>query len=277
MDYTGKKIKLSLSAGINSTAVACWLIESGMKPKEIHVVYCHLEEHSPESMKFVEDMVALLRKHFSNVLFTVFSNSALSFFKNEKLIPHPIASPCSLKLKIEPSDKYSVENNVFIDLVGYVKSEMKKRAERQQDRLKKTNSPHEKHYPIGEFTDEWCFQIVERVLGWYPEIYKHKWSDPGFIDFLGKNKHRMTDYDWNRVSKKMGKDVRVFLHNNCLPCKNMDALEILYVQYFYPSYYANAMDLSSFLKSYWGRNADTFYFTFGRDLNQDSTCENCKF
>ena len=45
---SNEKVLIGLSGGINSMAVLCQLVESGVKPKELHLFYCHFEEHSPE-------------------------------------------------------------------------------------------------------------------------------------------------------------------------------------------------------------------------------------
>lgn len=105
-----------------------------------------------------------------------------------------------------------------------------------------------KEYPIGAFTDEWCFEIVLRNIGWYPAIY-----------------HIQRD----------GK--RVFKHNNCLPCKNMNPAEMEDVRTYFPDKWEKAMELSDKLKKYWGRDEAAFYATFGRDLGQESTCGNCQW
>ena len=107
----------------------------------------------------------------------------------------------------------------------------------------------EKHYPIGEYSDEWCFEIVDRHIGWHPKIY----------DILDKN----------------GK--RIFKHNNCLPCKNMYPEDFEAIKIYYPKYYEQAMKLSIELKKYWGRSEDDFYFTFGRELGQETTCTDCRW
>ena len=39
------------------------------------------------------------------------------------MIPHPTIAPCTRVLKIEPMMKYANENQIHIDLVGYVKEE----------------------------------------------------------------------------------------------------------------------------------------------------------
>lgn len=84
------------------------------------------------------------------------------------------------------------------------------------------------------------------------------------------------DYEKGLCSKRdIGQ--RVFKHNNCLPCKNMQIKDMKAVKKHYPANHNDAMNLSVELKKYWGRVEDDFYFTFGRDLGQESTCEACRW
>jgi hypothetical protein len=246
IDLNGKRVLIGLSGGINSMAVLCWLKESGMVPAELHLFYAHFQEHSPDTFPFVADGVRFARKHFPCVKVKITRQSILEYFERVKMIPHPARGVCSYQLKIEPINKYAFENNLKIDLIGYVKHEIKKRAAGQQNKALKTLFSLEKIYPIGSFTDGWCFEIVKKHLGWYPAIYD--------IAEGGK---------------------RVFKHNNCLPCKNMYPKDIENVKKYYPGYYRSAMRTAEKLQSYWGRDKAEFYSTFGRDLGQDSTCSNC--
>jgi 3'-phosphoadenosine 5'-phosphosulfate sulfotransferase (PAPS reductase)/FAD synthetase len=248
-EIEGQKVMIGLSGGINSMAVLCWLKESGIKPSEIHLFYAHFKEHSPDTFQFVADGIRFARKHFQNVKVKITKNSIINYFEKQNLIPHPMNSPCSKWLKIIPMQEYLFQNGIKYDLVGYVKHELKRRGERQQNKMQKGFFDAEKIYPIGEFTDDWCFEIVKKYIGWYPEIYKLK--------------------------DKNGK--RVFKHNNCLPCKNMNLKDFEAVKEYYPAYHNEAIKLSAKLKKYWGRSEDDFYFTFGRELGQESTCGNCKW
>lgn len=271
----GQKILIGLSAGINSMAILCHLKEQNIQPSELHLFYAHFSEHSPDSFKFIIAGVRFARKHFENVSFRMERNSIIDWFENNKMIPHPANSPCSRILKIERINKYAFENGIGIDLVGYVKHELKRRSDRQQKNKETNLFSLDKQYPIGSFTDEWCFDIVKQNIGWYPAIYDLKWNDLGFINWVDSNKHKWSDEIQVEILTRIGKDKRVFKHNNCLPCKNMYTHELIAIEYFYFSYYKNAMDLSSRLKLYWGRDKDIFYSTFGRDLGQESTCGNC--
>lgn len=249
MNLTGEKILIGLSGGINSMAVLCWLIETGEKPLEVHLFYAHFKEHSPDTFKFFADGVRYARQNFETVKVQVTRNSIIEFFKAENIIPHPASSPCSKRLKIEPINNYAFENGIKIDLVGYVKHELKRRVNRQQKNLKPGLFSLDKYYVIGQFTDEWCFEIVDRHIGWHPALYDIK-------DETGK---------------------RIFAHNNCLPCKNMTIDQMEAVRTHYPLNHLNAMQLSKQLKKYWGRSEADFYTTFGRELGQDSSCDFCKW
>ena len=247
--FFGQKVMVGLSGGINSMAVLCWLKESEIKPSELHLFYAHFKEHSPDTFRFVADGIRFARKHFDNVKVQITRNSIIEYFEKQNLIPHPMNSPCSKWLKIIPMQEYCFRNGIQYDLVGYVKHELKRRGERQQNKVVKGLFDAEKAYPIGEFTDEWCFEIVGRNIGWHPKIYDIK-------DENGK---------------------RIFKHNNCLPCKNMNLKDFEAVKKHYPEYHNEAMKLSAKLQKYWGRSEDDFYFTFGRELGQKGTCGNCRW
>lgn len=273
MNLSGKRVSCPLSGGINSAAVLCWLMESNIHPSELHLWYADFKEHSPDTLQFVMWLMELAKRHFKNVVCTITDNSALDFFEEQKFIPHPTDSPCSNKLKIEPMLLYNSLNNIEVDLIGYVRTE--------KQRMKKNKGKNDlfltTYFPIKEFDDEWCFDIVDRVVGWHPEVYNHKWNDSGFVAFLNENLHRLSDEDKYTVSNKIGKDERVFKHNNCLPCKNMTYIDLLCVEYFYPQYLQLALDLSQRIGAFWGRDKDTYYTTFGRNDWEGEKCGVCSF
>jgi len=271
----GQKILLGLSGGINSAAVLCHLKESGIKPAELHLFHSGFTEHSPDTYRFVFDCVRFARKHFDNVHFRLERNSVLKFFEQQNMIPHPMSSPCSRILKIQRMTQYAFENGLTIDLVGYVKHELKRRSDNQQRKISNDLFSLDKQYPIGAFDDEWCFEIVERNIGWFPKLYTHKWNDPDFMAWVRANKDLWPPEIAQYILKRLGKDARIFKHNNCLPCKNMYPWEIVVIEFFYPEYFRDAMLLSDRLKKYFGRDKDLFYATFGRELGQESTCGNC--
>lgn len=245
----GQDVLLGLSGGINSMAILCHMKELSVKPKSLHLFYSHFREHSADTARFVIEGIRFARNHFDNVFVRIERNSIIDLFRHKKMIPHPANSPCSLILKIERINKYAFEHGLRIDLVGYVKHELKKRAGRQQLVKQSDMFSLEKFYPIGAYTDEWCFEIVDRNIGWHPAIYDIKDEHGG----------------------------RIFKHNNCLPCKNMYTKEIQDVKEHFPNEYNNAMKLSADLQKYWGRDKAEFYSTFGRDLGQESTCTSCEW
>lgn len=251
MDLRKSKVLIGLSGGINSAAVLCWLIEQETMPSEVHLFYAHFKEHSPDTFKFVKALIRYARLKHPNVKVKITRNSVIDFFRKIKIIPHPVISPCSRKLKIEPISRYAFENGITVDLVGYVKHELQRRASRQQQMQSKGFFDLQTQYPIGEFTDEWCFEIVMKHIGFYPAIYD--------------------------IRDKAGK--RIFKHNNCLPCKNMTISQLVAVKDHYETFYhQRAIELSAELSRHWGRSEAEFYTQFGRDdLGQESTCENCKW
>lgn len=174
MDFKNKKVLIGLSGGINSMALLCWLssLPFDNKPSELHLYYAHFEEHSPDTKKFVEAGVEFAKKHFANVIYTITENSVLDFFLEKKFIPHPTISPCSAEFKILPMLKYAYKNNIDVDLIGFVNSEQKR-----IDRLNKTAKQDlffVKQFPIANQTNEWCFELVLKNIGWYPNIYDIK-------------------------------------------------------------------------------------------------------
>lgn len=271
----GQKLLVGLSAGINSAAVLCYLKEQGVVPSELHLFYAHFKEHSPDSFRFVADCVRFARKHFDTVFFRMERNSIIEYFERNKMIPHPASSPCSRILKIERIAKYGFEHGITIDLVGYVQHEVKRRGENQQKRKDAGLFSLDKQYPIGDFSDEWCFEIVERNIGWFPKIYTHKWNDPDFMSWVNLNYRFWPPEVAKYILKRIGSPIRIFKHNNCLPCKNMYPWEMICIEFFYTEYFKESMQLSQRLKKYYGRDKDLFYATFGRELGQESTCGSC--
>ena len=248
-DYSNTKVMIGLSGGINSMAVLVWLANYELKPKELHLFYAHFEEHSPGTLEFVLAGVEYARRNFETVIYKQTNNSVLDYFKEQKMIPHPTAAPCTRFLKIEPMVTYAFENGITVDLVGYVKSE-KRRVKNMQSKGA-DNLFMSKQFPILQQDNEWCFDVVKDAIGFYPSIYD--------------------------IRNAKGK--RVFTHNNCLPCKNMQIDDFEEVKEFYPEYWQKAMDLSNELQKYWGRSENDFYTTFGRpDLGlEKQPCEVCNF
>lgn len=245
--YDNKKISCPISGGINSAAVLCYLHEIGAKPKELHLFAADFKEHSPDTRDFVLALFEFAKKNFDNVFTVLTDNSVLEFFKEQKIIPHPIVSPCSRLLKIVPMMQYNAEHGIELDLIGYIKQEANRRINRGKN--KGNELFIRKDYPIKLFDDEWCFEIVDKYIGWHPAIYDIK-------DENGK---------------------RVFKHNNCLPCKNMNHKDLLAVEKYFPEYMDKAKQLSNELNAYWGRDADKYYTTFGKEDYEQPQCETCNF
>jgi len=159
------------------------------------------------------------------------------------MIPHPRLSPCTFALKIEPMLTFMVENELTIDLVGYIRTEKRRvfnmaaKSGGGYEDNSVTIKGIEKHFPISNQDDEWCFSIVEKFIGWYPKIYS--------------------------IKDKRGK--RVFKHNNCLPCKNFREKDYEATRKHYPEYMEKADQLAEDLNLYWGRN------------KTDAECNYCAF
>jgi 3'-phosphoadenosine 5'-phosphosulfate sulfotransferase (PAPS reductase)/FAD synthetase len=225
-DFSEDRVRIGLSGGINSAALLCWLAtecEPHYRPLWLGLYYCHLREHSPKTARFVFDSVRYARRHFPEVVFGMHRCSAVDFFEAENFIPHPTLSPCTEHLKIEPMERWHHENRCTINLIGFVKHELKRRSEKSI----KTEADLIK-YPIGHYTEEDCFSIVDREIGWHPPIYDLR-------DAKGK---------------------RLFTHNNCLPCKNMNSRQLQAVADHFPKYWNRAKAMADRINNYWGRDAE---------------------
>lgn len=221
-DLHDRRTMIGLSGGINSAALLVYLATmypEGMRPRELFLFYAHLREHSADTARFVMDCIRYAQKHFDCVTWKIERYSVLAFFRSERIIPHPIISPCSERLKIIPMLAFKELHGIELDLVGYVRTE-RRRWERQRAR-----GAQDKLYPIAHLSDEDCFELVDGAIGWHPAIYDIR-------DDRGR---------------------RVFAHNNCLPCKNMDADDLEAVQKYYPDKWKPAAELSADLDAYWGR------------------------
>lgn len=241
VDYSRSKVLVPLSGGINSAAVLCLLGEyhpEDLKPKELHLYYAHFKEHSPDTFKFVADCIRYARRKFANVKVKITRHSVNKFFVEQHMIPHPMISPCSEKLKIIPMQTYDARHGIDFVLVGFVKEEFGRylRAVKRQKFTGRTKD----QYPILNITDENCLSIVKQVIGWYPAIYDIRWTVEHFNLGLCR-RHEIGE--------------RVFTHNNCLPCKNMTKRQLVTVGIFYP-HYARAAEATAaqIPGAYWGRD-----------------------
>lgn len=298
-DYSDLKVMIGLSGGINSAALACWLSQwpEEYKPKEVHLYYAHFDEHSPDTEQFVLDIVTFCKTKFKNVYYTCHRNSVLAFFEDQKMIPHPSVAPCTRLLKMIPMSEYAVRHGIDIDLVGYVREETRRirnMAKKSKNKIENNSiqlADVKKAFPISDKKDAWCFTIVGACIGWYPKIYTLKFNDKKFVEFLKANLYRLSEDSQKVLIKKIGRNKRVFAHNNCMPCKNMQEWEYLCVEYFYNELYKASIKLSDKLKAHWGRllkdnpnkDVDTLQFNldFGRTLEetnyQQQTCGVCAF
>jgi 3'-phosphoadenosine 5'-phosphosulfate sulfotransferase (PAPS reductase)/FAD synthetase len=250
VDYSSKKVLIGLSGGINSMAVLCQLASypNEYKPKELHLFYAHFEEHSDDTLDFVFAGVEYAKSKFNNVTYKQTNNSVIDFFRQQKMIPHPIISPCTKMLKIIPMAEYAKQNSIDIDLVGYVRDEVR-RIKNMWD--KNPNTKNTKAFPIADKDNQWCFDIVKKEIGFYPSIYDIKNS----------------------------KGDRVFTHNNCLPCKNWNKNNFANGNKYYPHKMTKAIELQNELQQHWGRNADDIYSRWEKQdwESNGQSCEYCAF
>ena len=224
-DLSQERPIIGLSGGINSAGLLCYLAseyQDDRKPSTLLLYYAHLREHSPDTFAFVADCVRYARERFDNVQFGMHRTSAVEWMREQEFIPHPAVSPCTGALKIVPMEKWAEEHGATTDLVGYVRSE-RRRIKRQQDK-----DVEGKKYPIAHLSDADCFALVDREIGWHPEIYD--------------------------IRNERGE--RVFTHNNCLPCKNMNAKQFKAVEKHYPEHAEHAREMAEDIGKYWGRKSD---------------------
>lgn len=272
-----KKVMIGLSGGINSMAVLCELAKNENRPADIYLFYAHLKEHSPDTLPFVLAGVEFAKKHFANVHYKQTDNSVIEFFRESKMIPHPTVAPCTRLLKIIPMANFAMENGIQIDLIGYVKEENR----RVKNMIAKgaNNLFLTKQFPIQHLSNEDCFSVVDENIGWHPKIYDLRWNDEGFIQFVKERLSRFDEAIQKKLLKKIGTNERVFTHNNCLPCKNMQLDDYLAVEYFYPEHFAASLQLSEELKKHWGRNEKDYWNSFGREdwevNNEKQICDVC--
>lgn len=150
---------------------------------------------------------------------------------------------------------YMAEMGITHNPIGYVHGEAARRGGNMAKRTKTTFGTVEEkgikiQFPISEYDDEWCFNVVKQAIGWYPAIY-----------------------DIRNV-----KGARVFGHNNCLPCKNMNVRQLADVETHFPDYMARARDTESAVGRHLGRDEVAYYAQFGkheRDPNAGTPCGMC--
>jgi hypothetical protein len=250
-DLSEKVVFIGLSGGINSAAVLAYIgsvYPEQYRPKKVYAFYSHLIEHSEGTLSFVRECVRYGKRAFKEFSIKVSVGSVNDLFRKQGFIPHPTLSPCTEKLKIIPMMRYKATIEYDIDLVGFVASE-KRRIKRQQE---KAENPEKIIYPISMYTDEECIELVSRVIGKYPKIYDIK-------DERGK---------------------RVFKHNNCLPCKNMEGNIYMTgeatkqyedVKTHYPQRYNDAVKVIEDIRERKGKEV-----YWGRKKKEDKVGEGCK-
>lgn len=223
-DYSGLKVMLPLSGGINSAALLCWLgeeISNDKKPLELHLYYSHFTEHSPDTHQFVIDLILYANKKFRQVNSKITWNSVNAYFRKMNFIPHPMLSPCSKDLKVLPAQSYFLANELDVELIGYVQTDIK--------RFRNLSARNQlASFPILEWSKQDCLDYVEKIIGWYPAIYDLK------------DEH--------------GKDL--FSHNNCIPCKNMHPRQLALVGKHFPQHAKEAEKTATMVGGYWGRDGD---------------------
>lgn len=310
MKLRNKKVFIGTSGGVNSAAVIIDTInriKCGDVPKELHLMYVHINQHSDDTLPFVQALIAYSKHHFPKAVYWQNHVDVLKYFEEAKMIPHPTASPCTRKLKTEPMAYYKQENQIDIDLVGYVNNESSRLkgmisaiTGEKEERIKieqylkngLQNGMFETiHFPIFNLTTEECFSKVKEAIGWYPSIYDLMWTDKRLLPFLKSMKGVMPE-DARQIALKYAqrgygwlKSERIFNHNNCLPCKNMQTWQYWLIKLFYPEHFKAAMQLCEKLNLYYGRNKKEFneammlYTSFGRhdyEVNfQEQSCGAC--
>lgn len=306
-----KKVLIATSGGINSAAVlidTIRMIHAGDIPKELHLLYVHINQHSADTLPFVTALVAYAKHHFPETKYTQYNYDVLNYFREVKMIPHPTSNVCTKNIKSVNIDRYKGQHGIEVDLIGFVKQE--------RSRIKAVAShiigiPKEKvnvddaiqngirdgffeetFFPTAEWTDEDCFTEVKKAIGWYPSIYDILWTDARILPFLESINGQMPEED-RQIALKYAtrgygwdKSVRVFNHNNCLPCKNMQVWQFWLVKLFFPKLFDDAVALSKELGKYYGRSemdyeAVKIFTTFGREDFEvgykEQSCGVCAF
>lgn len=294
-DINGKRVLIATSGGINSAAVVVdtiRMIKEGAIPSELHLLYVHINQHSDDSLLFVKDLVEYAKKAFPNTAYKQFNYDVLDFFLEVKMIPHPTSNICTKNIKSENIEQYKAENGIEVDLIGFVKQERNRikavasNILRQKKENVNINSAIENgvsdglfektFFPTANWSDEDCFQEVKKAIGWFPAIYDILWTDERIKPFLESVRGVMPEKD-RQIALKYAergygydKSKRVFNHNNCLPCKNMQAWQFWLVKLFFPRLFNEAVELSNKLGKYYGRSESDYeaikiYTTFGRE------------
>lgn len=306
----GKRVLIGTSAGINSAAVivdTVELIKKGEIPSELHLYYIHINQHSPDSEPFVNALVAYAQHFFPSTKYRKSHHDVLNFFEEQKMIPHPTSNVCSRMIKTENIDKYKSEHNIEVDLIGYVRQEkqrIKGLVAKVKGVVKKDvdadyfienglqNGMFESiQFPTAKMSDDECFDLVKKHIGWYPAIYDILWMDERILPFAESLKGIMPEEQRLLIVKYATQGFgysgskRVFNHNNCLPCKNMQTWQFWLVKLFYPEFFDKAVATSKKIASYYGRSESDYeavkiYTSFGREDYEvgfeEQSCGTCQ-
>ena len=291
-----KKVLIGTSAGINSAAILIDVIDrikAGEIPSELHLVYVHINQHSPDSEPFVNALVSYA-KHFYPATKSpnYYRYDVLDFFKKEKMIPHPKADVCSRKIKTENLTQYKSKHGIEVDLIGYVNSEhyrIKNLVAKITGSIKdevdveyhinngvKNGMFETIYFPIAGISNEDCFTKVKNAIGWYPSIYDIFWTDERILPFLESVKGIMPENDrqiaikWATKGSGLDKSIRVFNHNNCLPCKNMQVWQFWLVKLFFPDFFEAAVKASKEIGAYYGRSEQDYEVDY-----KEQSCGSC--
>ena len=228
LDLSGKNVGVGISGGINSAAVLCWMADLPIerKPAKLGLIYIHMREHSDDTAAFSIALMRFARDNFDNVVTRIVRHSVLDFFEDERMIPHPKFSPCTHKLKLASIADFYIHENIDHDFIGFVRSEKRRIA--RQGKARQGKARLTKIYPIQDFDDDACIDVCMAKIGWIPAIY--------------------------HIKNSKGK--RIFSHNNCFPCKNMDPKDLRNVKKYLPRHYDRAMATANKLGLYWGRDKE---------------------
>ncbi len=149
LDYSGLRVMLPLSGGINSGALLCALgreVSPERWPCELHLYASHFKEHSPGTLSFVLALIRYAKRTFPLVKWKVTRNSVNAYFIEQKMIPHPTLSPCSRELKVKPAREYFEQHELDIELIGYVDTDTIRRG--KKSRFERLSEQPQKRFPI---------------------------------------------------------------------------------------------------------------------------------
>lgn len=232
---------IGISGGINSAALLVYLgaeLPPEERPREVCLFHADIAEHPPDVPAFTAACVRWARRVWGprSVRFGRSKASVLDFFERDGWIPHPMFSPCTGHLKLEPMvawvEGLPEPERPTVDLVGYVREE-RRRVKRMREKGTSLTGGAIR-YPVAHLSNADCFRLVDEHIGWHPALYDIRRPD--------------------------GRPA--FKHANCLPCKNMDAKQLQMVELHFPEQMEAARAMAERLTEakgtpiYWGRPSD---------------------